>query len=368
MNRLQHLSEFDPLANVQRQATLPPEPSCATLSDVLKLVEPRLGAAVLDGAGRNALHSVAKHIPAVLSTFWGLEIRLGIPEPRADILWEVRQVSADVLKQAGRNSQDPAAGTAHALRERSVFWREFGRFVEEWLDNPHWLGRLGNVWLEADTASAAGAALEACLDRPNLFWGPNYRVPGSDRDLLNSLELLGRRFYGLELDRARIEAVAATVPSEGLVFQMGVMGARSKPVMRLCVKIPDSGARIRWLADIGWPGDLSGLQATLAGLESCSGEIALDVDVLPDRVGEKLGIEVYSAERTLSMDTWQPLHDELLKQGLARADKLAALRDFPHFQAFRQLGAWAPQPTRRIPGAGHQPSSPEAGFRGGRGD
>ena len=343
------LSDLQSLTNVRSDRSLPPETFCARLSDVLALVGPRLGAALLDATGRAALHSVAECIPALLSSFWGLEIRLGDPAPRADFLWQVRQGSGGIPTLAGRNPQDPAADIAAALRERSLFWQELGRFAEEWLDSPDWLGRLGNIWLEADTASAAGAQLSACLDRPNMFWGANGRTKGSDRDLLGHLGTLGRRFYGLELDPARIDAIANTIPPGGMVFQMGVMGAREVPVMRLCVKHPDAGMQIRWLAEIGWPGDRASLRDTLARLEPLCGEIALNVDILPDRVGEKLGLEVYSAERTLSMDTWQPIHDQLLVQGLARADKLAALRDFPWFQRFRQFGAWHRTPPVGFP-------------------
>ena len=73
------------------------------------------------------------------------------------------------------------------------------------------------------------------------------------------------------------------------------------------------------------------------------------MDILPDRVGAKLGIELYSAEQTLSMHTWRPLHDALLALGVARADKLAALADFPSFQQFRQFGAWLRTPPVGFP-------------------
>ena len=109
------------------------------------------------------------------------------------------------------------------------------------------------------------------------------------------------------------------------------------------------GTQERWLAKIGWPGDRASLRDILVRLANLSGEIALNVDILPDRVGEKLGLEIYGAERTLSMDTWQPLHDELLAKGLARADKLAALRGFPWFQRYRQFGIWLRTPPLGFP-------------------
>ena len=140
-----------------------------------------------------------------------------------------------------------------------------------------------------------------------------------------------------------------TLPPEALVFQMGVMGARALAAVRLCVKIPDAAKRERWVGEIGWPGDRAALRAALAWLEPLSGEVALNVDILPDRVGERLGLEIYGAERTLSLDTWQSLHDQLLTRGLVRAEKLAALESFPSLQRFRQLGAWHRTPPVGFP-------------------
>ena len=347
MKPFELLPDLDPLANVQPEPSLPPPPSCARLSDVLTLVEPRLGAALLDAPGRAALRHVADRLSAHLSCFWGLEIRLGDPAPRADFLWEVAQGNGGIPTLAGRNPHDPAADVTVALRERSPFWRELGRFAGEWLDGPDWRRRVANIWLEVD-AAAADARLDAQLDRPSLFWGWNPQEAGSDRELLAHLAMLGRRFYGLELDQARIDAAAAAIPASGVAFQVGVMGARANPAVRLCVKNLDAGMTDRWLAAIGWPGNRALLRDTLARLAPVCGTIALDVDILPDRVGPKLGIEVYSAERMLSVDTWRPLHDELLAQGLARGDKLAALANFPWHRRYRQLNAW-----RRTPPLGY---------------
>ena len=353
MNLFPHLSHLDPLTHVRGERSLPLEPpSCARLSDVLALVEPQLGAALLDVSGRAALDAVASHVPARLSPFWGLEVRLGDPAPRADLLWEVARANGGLPILAGRDPREPAAGIADTLRGRSLFWEALGRFAGEWLDSPDWRGRLGNIWLEVDTASAAppsGTTLQACLDQPSLFWGSNRQVAGSDRDLLAYLAKLGHRFYGLELDHTRLAAMAETIPGKGKVFQMGVMGARASPAVRLCVKDLDAGAQERWLAAIGWPGDRACLRDTLTRLAPLCGEIALNVDILPDRVGPKLGLELYATERMLSMDTWRPLHEALLAQGLARADKLAALEDFPSYRRFQQYGAWNRTPPLGYP-------------------
>lgn len=350
MSLFQQLPELDPFAEPRSKRALPPQTSCARLSDVLALVEPRFGPALLDASGLAVLHYVADRISSHLSSFWGLELRLGDPAPRADFLWEVSRGSGGLPTLAGRNPHDSAADVTRALRRRSSFWREIGRFAEEWLDNPDWGRRLGNIWLEVDSATTwSDATLDAYLDRPSMFWGPNRRVAGSDRELLGHLATLGHRFYEMDLDRARLDAVTRSIPAEGRVFQMGVMGARTTPATRLCVKDLEHGTMERWLAAIGWPGDRLYLRDTLARLKPLCGEVAVNVDILPDAVGPKLGLEIYSPQRTLSIDTWRPLHDELIAQGFARADKVAALEDFPSYQRYRLAGVWLRTPPLGCP-------------------
>lgn len=350
MNLFEPFNEFDRLAHPGIGNTLPPQPPCDRLSDVLALVESRLGASLLDAPGRSALHWVADRISVHLSPFWGLEVRLGDPAPRADFLWQVRQGSIGIPTLAGRNCHDPAAEATSALRERSPFWRKLGCLAEEWLDNPDRLRRLGSIWLEADSAAASSESrLDACLDRPSLFWGPNSSVDGSDRKLLGQVATLGHRFYGLALDQARIDAVANTIPAQGWAFQVGVMGARANPAVRLCVKGLDADTMERWLAVIGWPGDRAYLRGILVRMKALCGQIALNVDILPSRLGPKLGLELYVARRTLCMDIWQPLCDELAARGLARTDKLAALKDFPSCQRYQQKAALLRTPKLGFP-------------------
>lgn len=324
------LSDFDPLSYLRHEGPLPPEPHCDRLSDVLKLVEGRLDAALLDAAGRSALHRVTHHIPSRLSGFWGLELRLGDPAPRADLLWQIRRKEAGILTLAAPSPEEPATGEiATALRERSLFWQEFGRFAKQWLASADWSQRLSHIWMEVDTASVDGSSvsdLETLLDRPNLFWGPTKSTPGTDRDLLSHLTALGHRFYGLEVDGTRLASIAHALPGKGSIFQMGVMGARATPVARLCVSNLDEEMKVSWLTEIGWPGDRASLRHTFKWLKTLGARIELNVDVLPDGIGPRLGLEIYCLPRTLSMEIWEPLYDRLRAGGLARVSMIIKKR------------------------------------------
>ena len=313
------------------------------------MVESRFGAALLDADARSRLHFLASHIPIYRSSFWGFEILLDDPAPRADFLWQIDRESAEVFLEHGRESGDATTVELAAdLSRRSTFWREFDQFEQEWMSCPQWRRRLLNVWFEVDAAAAPRAKLGEGLDQPNVFWGAGMEDAAADRDLLRMLAPLGRRFYGTEMETARAEMIADSLPDESRVFQMGIMGSREQATTRVCVKHPDAAILERWLAEIEWPGNRARLRETFDWLLPLSHEIALNVDFLADRVGENLGIEVY-VERKLSIDCWLPLFDQLLTRRLARADKLEALGQIPFSEQFRQLWVWYRKPPIGFP-------------------
>ena len=338
----------DPVTLIRHEMTLPREPACVSLSDALRIAEPRFDRVLVDAPGFSKVHVLARAIPMLLSPFWGMEIRLGDSAPSADFLWLMDRNSVRRFRRNARGRHGSAVDLARRLRSRSPYWREFGRFAGEWTNNREW-GGMHNIWFEVDVASMPDAELAAGLDRPNMFFGAKDRESRSGRDLIERLGELGRRFYGLETDPAWFRHIAATIPEGSLVFQMGIMAARTSPATRLCVKNPDMAAHERWLGEIGWPGDMESLRGTLNWLRPRCGEIALNVDILPEAVGANLGIEIYGARQELLIDTWLPLFEELGERGLARDDKLMALRKIPWTQRFRQLGVWLRDPPIGFP-------------------
>jgi len=195
-------------------------------------------------------------------------------------------------------------------------------------------GALAMAWLEPETHPVWKAELAA-----------GRADAGFAHEVGRRLAAIHRAYAG--------DAAAAAVPAEGLVFQMGVMGARDRPVMRLCTRNMDAEASLSWLARIGWPGDRTLLRRTVARLDPLCHDIALNVDILSDRVGPKLGVELYALSeadrRSLAMEPWRPLFDELLAQGLVRPDKLAVLADYPSLRMFRQYRAFRRKPPVGYP-------------------
>ncbi|WP_299083804.1 hypothetical protein [uncultured Ruegeria sp.] len=331
--------EDDVLATPAAKRSLAPH--CQSIGDVLRLVEPRIRPELVDTTGMTRLYHVADQLPAEMAPFWGLELRLGDPAARADILWEVAQGNGSISALAGDHvSGRPSSSSAPVLK-RSAFWDALSAFALDWRDGTQWKPMLGNVWLEVDSASAEGHQLESCLDQPCMFWGPNRQSNGIDRALLNALPELGRRFFQLDIDSGQLAKFADALPEGATVFQMGVMGARDVVVTRLCLTNLDCDAAIAWLDQIGWPGDLGTVETVWRKYVDPLGEPALNIDLMPDGVGPKLGIELYAKENTFSTRPWESALNQILSAGLARPEKISALRDLPFMEHYA-LPTWSP--------------------------
>lgn len=309
-------------------------PDCQSIGDVLRLVAPRIRPELVDAIGMARLYHVADQLPAEIAPFWGLELRLGERAARADILWEIAQGNGSISALAGDQVPSP-------VLNRSAFWDDLSSFALDWRDGSRWKPILGNVWLEVDSASADGPELEGCLNKPCMFWGPNRQSKGTDRTLLAALSELGRRFFQLDIDNCHLMKFADALPDTATVFQMGVMGARDVVVTRLCLTGLTCSAAVAWLEQIGWPGDLATVETVWQTYADPLGEPALNIDLMPDGVGPKLGIELYAKENAFSTQPWDTALYQLESAGLARPEKISALRGLPFIEKYA-LPTWSP--------------------------
>jgi hypothetical protein len=341
---------LDPTAAPRKDANLPMEPSIATLADALEHVRPRLSAELTDAAAVRAVAQVAGAIPATLSSFWGLESRLGVPEARVDFLWELRRASPGADLLAGQGPDSPARRQIDTLCAQSPTWAALRRFAESWLQDSAEARAILNIWLEADTGGTDDPLhLTKLLHKPCVFWGADPETPSADRALLARLPDLAKQIFDLHVDPARLSVAVAQLPDRAEVFQMGVMGARAGSVTRLCLRKIDPLETANWLTSIGWPGDADAVQAIMRRLRPMVGQIALNVDILPQGTGPKLGLELYRPGEGIDPAQWRPLFDTLTQMGLARTDKLAGLSAFPHQQRYSQSAALRRDPPLGYP-------------------
>lgn len=306
-----------------------------TLADILAHLRDRIDAVLVDESASAGLARVARAVPAALTPFWGLEIRLADRAPQADILWEVRAATRGAALLAGTvdGRDDDLAGLCAA----SPVWQAMRCFARSW--GAEGVGALvRNLWFEADTEAARTTEeLDAALAKPSLFWGP---VHGADRALIAALPELARDVFGLSVVPGPLAAAAGALPAGAEIFQFGVMGARAGTLTRLCVRGLSEAEVVAWLTAIGWPGDPAAAIARLAPYLAAAHSFAVDVDLLDGQTGPKLGIELYREPGDIDPARWRGLFAALEADGLALAAKSAAILRYPGTERFNQSAVW----------------------------
>lgn len=298
-----------------------------TMAEVLDQCRPSITGGLIDPARLAQLDALCARLPLQFSAFWGLECRLADPEPRVDLLFEIKRDSARHHLLAG----DGKASGLDELCEAYPAWAALRAFARAWRDDPR--GTLvANVWVELDLVAADHAAPPRdALAHPSIFWGPD-RTAVRDWTALDQLLAFAAAAYPpfpAVLPRNRIEQAVRRLPEEARVFQLGAMQSRGDVMLRMCVNRFAPGAMAAWLRELDWPGDAAALDDALRPVAAMAREVTLDVDFTADGLGAKIGLECYQEWPALDVAQWQGLVDHARALGLARDEKAAAVLAWP---------------------------------------
>lgn len=308
------------------------------LSDVLELGRASFSDALVDAPAYHRLARACGRLPADLSTFWGVETRLGDPRPVVDVLVEIKRGSPGHALLRG---VEPSI--VDELVDRWPVWRRIRDYARRWDETDDGgYGRIRNLWLEFDIATSSSELdVEQAVGRPCVFWGPDEHST-ADRGFFDSLAKLIADFYPLWIAPERLDAIAGSLPADARIFQIGAMGSREHAVLRLCVNRMAAQDLAPWLAAIGWPGDCSALDAALTALRPLIRDLAVGIDITAAGVMEKIGIECYLDWSVEQPDQWEPLLDHLAEHGLLTSRKRRALEAFPERSSYgpRQQLKW----------------------------
>ena len=291
---------------------------------VLDLVRDALPASLIDAQGYTHLAAIAEQLPEPLTTFWGLETRLGEQAARADILFETRKGSRGHSLLAG-----DTPSTLDLLCQQSPTWQLIRNFAKRCQDSNPLAAKVRNLWLEFDTAGASSSAESAALiNQPNVFWGPDAKALSKD-DLLRLILDSATVFNQSNDWHAGLAPLVAALPEGAELFQVGFMLARTSPALRVCVsKLPAQDIPA-WLGRIGWQGDTQALTCILEPVATRAQMVALNLNLTADGPAEKIGVECYMDWLVEEVAQWAPLFDWLAAQHLCLPHKRCGLEEFP---------------------------------------
>ncbi len=317
----------------------------ASVADYLDLIWPHISSELVCGEARADIRRVASKIPGALafSTF-GFECPLGTEERRADFLFSLVQDNSGPDILAGKL---PAHDFSPACFDHAA-WRGVRSFGKAWADPSSPLhDRADDVWLEFDVRKRADA-----LSVPNFFFGP--KMGDQERDQPEDLLALIKTAYACL--RARIPAASASqkwleclerLPRLNSLFQVGMMLARrGSDRVRVCLNLRPVEL-VRYLLDVGWPGDLKEVGLMLERLGAWFDSLSLHLDV-GEQVRPKIGLEgMFPHRRGPEREPrWRDFLDFLVASGLCRPAKREALLRFSgHAHTDPQS---CPRPLKRL--------------------
>jgi hypothetical protein len=290
-----------------------------------QLIEKNIFPALIDPTGLSMLRSLCGQLPQGLATFWGLECRLGEVQPRADILFEIKRNSPGHRLISG---QEPSS--FDRLSGEFAVWARMRDFARRWADEDQpGMAEIHNLWLEFDSATASDLDDAAALvASPSLFWGTDVSAQTSP-DKLHPLFEEMAKFYGDIIVPEYLFDVVRSLPQGAVFFQAGMMISRQQPVVRLCVNKLSGADSLKWLADIGWPGDIDKLATLFDHLRPAVDNVALDLDLSASGVHQILGLECYQPWAEMDATQWMPLFDMQVDWELSRQDKASAVLAYP---------------------------------------
>lgn len=300
--------------------------------DYFDLVSRHLPPSLVSPRHVETLARVAGHLPP--SSNFGFECRLGEQDATADLLVAVLPSDGSRAAWAGENSRTarPTPPTTD-----SSAWSSALDFLGAWHREAA-LATVHDAWLEFDLPAGELAGPESALPEPSLFFGFH---PDSGRAepsfSLDLVERLRGRALPAESRRA-IEVCFAALPPHGVIFQVGVMLARSIDGVRLCTRRLGPAEIVAYLDAVGWPGSHGEIRATLDGLAEHVDSVHLDLSV-SSAVEPTIGLECVVQGGASARPRARAFLDRLVEQGQCLSAKAAGLFEWLGYSTEETDGA-----------------------------
>jgi hypothetical protein len=296
--------------------TLRTLPLPCTIADHLALAERAVAPDLVSPAAWERLRAIADPLPP-MAIDAALEIRLEQGDPRVDF--------ALCLQSGGRSRRrlaDAIAGSAAAVRSRG--WRRALGFVRAWANAESPIhANVRALWLEFDAADSGSPEpfLVFTVDGERLY--PDGRA--ATDELVKTVAAGIRTAECVDDDTAgAVERCVRALPRYAQLRHAAVRPTPDGDVARLVVRMPwrrTAGA----LSELGWRGNASELSQTLERLCPDTAIHAVNLDVLANGIGPRVGIEFVHPGAPCESPQWQALFDALESLGACAAERRAAV-------------------------------------------
>jgi len=298
----------------------PALPLPCSAADHLALARRQVAPGLVAEAAWGTLRRLGDPLPPVAEEA-AVEVRLTEGEPRADFALGLRAVGArraalaDTLEASSGGSPSPG-------------WRRALGFLRTWARPASPLHEAVHaVWLEFD-AEGPGTPepfLIFSLDGERLYAGGRAAPEALLAPLRAGLDLLAE---GLDAaTRATLERTVRELPPYAQLRHAAMRPTAGGDALRLVLRLPWRRLPAT-LGRLGWRGDPDGLYALLAGLCPETLVHPVNLDLLPEGIGPRVGIEFVHAGAPRQSPRWKALLDRLEALGACAPSRRMALGDW----------------------------------------
>lgn len=147
----------------------------------------------------------------------------------------------------------------------------------------------------------------------------------SPRDDLSSVG-----YSAKEVRNARLRTIAEAALPYGRISQVGTFVSRGSLDFRVLIRIQDGQTIGEFLRAAGWTGNIAMIMAIVSSLDFKDIDFGVALDVAPDRIGAKIGLEVTTQAGRVGtkIAVWRPVIDALVKNGWCWEHKAKGLRQW----------------------------------------
>ncbi len=294
------------------------------MRDVLGSILPTIHPSLIGRPYSETVLDAASRFPAELTRWIGMECRLDPMDGQVDFGFIVSRSDRNAYLQGDPALDRPPFSWDHPvwsrLREFFAAWGQSGSILDRHVlstvfefDLPRQVSTILLPGFFFGTSSLTAAAQAAGEHR----WATDQAVP----------QLLGEPLSpGVQ---AAFERCLACLPAGAHLYQVGLFFSRPGAPLRVCIDgIPPAGI-LQYLRAAGYPADLAGLEAVLAGLTGLC-EIGIDLD-LAEQVQPKLCLECSLPQAGFFDEPvrYAQLLDTLVKKGWCSPEKRLAVLAYP---------------------------------------
>lgn len=296
-------------------------------TDFLCSVEPYLSEELVSFQNYAEIKNLTDYFTGSITSFFGFESSLNMSENQSDFLFAVsskrgeREALANLLK----NSNFPA------VFYKKPEWQRVGKFTSAWV-NPNSIlyQKVLGIWFEFDAED-----LLSEVPIPNIFIHPVPIQASSSTDISQykwlihtALPLLKGERLAKSIEQKIIDSIMK-LPPEAMLFQVGIMLARTNSSVRLVIKRIHPNQIIPYLASIGWSDEKNSLSSLINELEKYVTRMVLHISV-GEKIDNKIGIECsFYPDLYHKEPRWLDFFTFLKKKELCLPEKRSAIFRFP---------------------------------------